>query len=92
MAALGSGSFDFLTRCHGVKIESAEVVKECSLAIGEVIGPENILSASRMNSAIVVFLKTIDLANQLVESGLEVNGIFTPVLPLSTPSKKVTLI
>lgn len=55
------------------------------------IGPENILSASRMNSAIVVFAKTIDFANQLVEIGVVLNGIFTQVLPLSTPSKKVTL-
>ncbi len=33
----------------------------------------------------------MDLANQLVESGVVINGIFTPVLPLSTPSKIVTL-
>ncbi len=44
-----------------------------------------------MNNAIVVFVKTVDLANQLVESGVVINGIFTPVLPLSTPSKRVTL-
>lgn len=91
MAASDSASFDFLTRRHGVKVDSAISVEECSLAIGEVIGPENIISASRMNSAIVVFLKTIDLANLLVESGIVINDIFTPVLPLSTPSKKVIL-
>lgn len=91
MAGPGSGRFDFLTRRHGVKIDSAVSIEDCSLAVGEVIGPENILSASRMNSAIVVFVKTIDLANQLVEIGVELNGIFTQVLPLSTPSKKVTL-
>ncbi len=86
-----SGSFDFLTRRHGVKVDSAVNIEECSLAIGEVIGTENIMSASRMNNAIVVFVKTVDLANQLVESGVVINGIFTPVLPLSTPSKIVTL-
>ncbi len=86
-----SGSFDFLTRRHGVKVDSAVNVEECSLVIGEVIGTENIMSASRMNNAIVVFVKTVDLANQLVESGVVINGIFTPVLPLSTPSKRVTL-
>ncbi len=41
-----------------------------------------------MNNAFVVFVKTVDLANQLVESGVVINGIFTPVLPLSTPSKE----
>ncbi len=86
-----SGSFDFLTRRHGVKVDSAVNIEECSLAIGEVIGTENIVSASRMNNAFVVFVKTVDLANQLVESGVVINGIFTPVLPLSTPSKRVTL-
>lgn len=91
MAGPGSGRFDFLTRRHGVKIDSAVSIEDCSLAVGEVIGPENILSASRMNSAIVVFVKTIDLANQLVEIGVVLNCVFTQVLPLSTPSKKVTL-
>ncbi len=45
---MASGSFDFLTRRHGVKVDSAVNVEECSLGIGEVIGTENILSASRM--------------------------------------------
>lgn len=91
MAMTGSRSFDFLTRRHGIKVDSTVSVEECSLAIGEVVGTESILSASRMNNAIVVFLKTVDLANQLVESGIVIGGIFTPVLPLSTPSKRITL-
>lgn len=92
MATPGSGgSFNSLTRRHGVKIDSVAGVEECSLAVGEEVGHENIVSASRMNSAVVVFVKTVDLANQLVERGIVINGIFTPVLPLSTPSKKVTL-
>ncbi len=66
-------------------------VEDCSLAVGTLIGYENILSASRMNSAVVIFVKTIELANQLVETGVEINGIFTQVLPLSSPSKRVML-
>lgn len=91
MAAPSSGSFNSLTRRHGVKVDSPASVEDCSLAVGEEIGHENILSASRMNSAVVVFAKTVDLANQLVQNGIVIKGIFTPVLPLSTPSKKVTL-
>lgn len=87
MATPDSGSFNSLTRRHGVKIDSAAGVEACSLAVGEVIGYENIASASRMISA-VKFVKTVDLANQLVQSDTLINGIFTPVLPLSTPSKK----
>ena len=38
-----------------------------------------------------MFLQTVDLANAIVESGIVVDGSFTPVLPLSTPSKKVII-
>lgn len=91
MAAPGAGSLEFLTRRHGVKIDTTANLEECVLAVAALAGHENVLSASRMNNAIVIFLKTIDLANLVVESGVEIGGIFTSVLPLSTPSKKVTL-
>jgi len=87
----GVRTLDFLTRRHAVKLSLNASVEECSLAIGEVVGCENVLSASRMNNAIVVFLKTVELANLLVESGVVIDNVFVPVLPLSTPSKKVTL-
>ncbi len=70
---------------------SAISVEKCCLAVGEVVGHENILSASKMNNAIVIFLSTVERANELVEAGIVVDELFTPVLPLSTPSKKVTL-
>lgn len=91
MAAPGAESLEFLTRRHGVKIDVTASIEECSLAVSAVVGHENVLSASRMNNAIVLFVKTIELANLLVESGVEIGGIFTSVLPLSTPSKRVTL-
>src|SRR4029434_5446957 len=50
-----------------------------------------ILSAARMNNAVVLFLRTTEMANEVVESGVSINGVFTSVLPLSTPSKRVTL-
>ena len=84
-------SFGKLTRRHAVKIASTASVEVCSLAAGVVIGYGNILSAARMNNAIVLFLDTIELANELIEKGIVVDDIFTSVLPLSTPSKKVTL-
>ncbi|KAL2096623.1 hypothetical protein ACEWY4_008771 [Coilia grayii] len=91
MADPGEESLTFLTRRHAVKITSPVSIEACSLAIGELIGHPNILSASRMNNAIVLFLRTIELANDLVESGVVIDGGFTEVLPLSTPTKKVTL-
>src|SRR4029434_10136297 len=86
MAASGAGKFDFLTRRHAVKVASTASVEICSLAVGDGVGHDNILSAARMNSAIVMFLRTVDKANEVVESGIVVDGSFTPVLPLSTPS------
>ncbi|KAL0172965.1 hypothetical protein M9458_033276, partial [Cirrhinus mrigala] len=50
-----------------------------------------VLSASRMNSAIVVFLDSIDKANEVVEHGIIVKGELIPVVPLSLPAKKVTI-
>lgn len=85
MAAPGEESLEFLTRRHGVKIDATASIEECSLAVSAVVGHENVLSASRMKNAIVLFV------NLLVESGVEIGGIFTSVLPLSTPSKRVTL-
>ncbi len=55
------------------------------------MGHEHIMSASRMNSATVVFLSSVEKANELVETGIVVDNLFTPVLPLSMPSKKVLL-
>lgn len=87
----GVESLDFLTRRHGVKIDSKASIEDCSLAVGEVVGCENVVSASRMNNAVVVFIKTVELANVVVETGVVIDNAFVPVLPLSTPSKKVIL-
>ncbi|KAL2086329.1 hypothetical protein ACEWY4_017388 [Coilia grayii] len=91
MAASGRGRFESLTRRHGVKINTRASVQDCSLAIGEIIGHDKIISAARMNSAVVLFLETVDLANAVVESGVVIDGTFTTVFPLSSPSKKVII-
>lgn len=79
----------FLTRRHAIKIDSKLSVETLSLAIGELVGHENVLSASRMNNVVVCFLRTIDMANAIVECGLVIDGQFITALPLSMPSKKV---
>lgn len=45
-----------LTRSHAIRVESQVGVEECSLAVGEIVGHEHVLSGSRMNKAIVLFL------------------------------------
>lgn len=91
MAVAGSEVFESLTRRHGVKVASAVSIADCCLAAGEVVGFDSVLSAARMNSAIVMFLSTVEKANELVERGLVIDDAFTAVLPLSMPSKRVTL-
>lgn len=91
MAGAGAVVLESLTRRHGVKVASATSIEECCLAAGKVVGYDSILSASRMNNAIVMFLSTVEKANDLVEHGVVLDDAFTPVLPLSMPSKKVTL-
>ncbi len=55
------------------------------------MGLESILSASRVNGTAVIFLDSVDKANVVVEHRVTVGGEFIPVLPLSLPSKRVTL-
>lgn len=59
-------------------------VEECSLAVADVVGHTCVLAASRMNNAIVLFLGTLERANEVVEKGSKLWGSFTPALPLST--------
>lgn len=89
----GDAPFERLSRRHGIKIvpEMACSVEECSLAVGETVGYESILSASRMNSAVVIFLDTIEKVNKVVQSGVVIKDTFTPVMPLSQPVRKITL-
>ena len=91
MAAFGTGMFGSLTRRHAIKIAAKASVEECSLAVGDLVGHDKILSAARMNKAVVLFLETVELANEVIEKGVVIDGVFTPVLSLSAPSKKVII-
>ncbi|KAK3530622.1 hypothetical protein QTP86_029314 [Hemibagrus guttatus] len=59
--------------------------------VGNVVGHENIVSASRMNSAIVVFLNDVEKVRKLTQNGIVVNNETILVSPLSSPAKKVML-
>lgn len=88
MAAQAGTGLDVLTRRHGVKIVSVASVETCCLGVGEIVGHQNILSASRMNGATVIFLNSVERANEVVARGIIIDEILTPVLPLLLPSKK----
>ncbi|KAK3541447.1 hypothetical protein QTP86_025547 [Hemibagrus guttatus] len=59
--------------------------------LGNVVGHENIVSASRMNSAIVVFLNDVEKVRKLTQNGIVGNNETILVSPLSSPVKKVML-
>ncbi|KAL2085238.1 hypothetical protein ACEWY4_018558 [Coilia grayii] len=91
MAVTGTLDLEKLTRRHGIRIEHNVSVEECSLAVGAVIGHEHIKSASRMNNAIVLFLATVEKAREMILKGVVINDTLWPVLPLSSPSKKIII-
>ena len=71
--------------------DSSTSVEDVLVAIAEQVGGENINYASRMNKAVVVFLKQVVFVTKLVVSGIWVNGAFVQVTPLSAPATKVVV-
>ncbi|KAL7827966.1 hypothetical protein AOLI_G00311180 [Acnodon oligacanthus] len=84
MAPQNTRLYESVSHRHGVKVE-------CCLLAGSAIGYNNVVSASHVNSAVVMFLSTVDKANELVQSGLVINDQFMSALPLGTLSKKIFL-
>ncbi|TDH00073.1 hypothetical protein EPR50_G00183800 [Perca flavescens] len=79
---------------QGVRIappESNVTVEEVLLAVGEQVGYDNLSFASRMNKAVVVFMKDEQLVHQLIESGVFIRDSFVQVSPLSVPSTRITV-
>lgn len=59
------------------------------LAVGDVVGHDQLVYASRMNKAVVVFVKEERCVHELVESGLTIEEMFVQVSPLAVPSTRV---
>lgn len=93
MAASERLSFEQLSRRHGIKLAPVMrcSVEDCCSAVGKLIGYDSIMSASRMNSAFVLFLNSIEKVNNVVQSGVVIHDTFTPVMPLAQPAKKIVL-
>ncbi len=66
-------------------------IEEVLLVTGEQVGHENIIYASRMNKAVVIFLKNEKLVNRLIESGVWLKESFLSITPLHAPATKVTI-
>jgi len=55
---------------HGIRVAPDVTVEQVLLAVGQQIGYDKLVYASRMNKAVVVFLKEIGFVHQVVESGV----------------------
>lgn len=86
-------AFDNLSRRHAIKIAASAhtSVEECGLAVGQIVGHASVVSASRMNGSVVLFLDSVDKVNEIVSCGVVINDQFLNVLPLVTPAKRITL-
>lgn len=90
--SVGSG-LERLTRRDAIKMVPMVScsVEECGLAVGQVVGYDSVKSASRMNSAVVIFLDSVEKVNQVVQSGVVIQGSFTPVLSLVSPARRIII-
>ncbi|XDV12818.1 hypothetical protein PO909_001388 [Leuciscus waleckii] len=70
-------------------MNAGESVEDALLDVAERVGHVNIVSASRINKALMVFLKDERLVHDLIESGVFINYLFVQVSPLSVPSTRV---
>lgn len=85
--------FHGLTREHAIQckiIENASV-EDYVLATADVIGGENIIAAAKSDRMFKLFLKSKDLVHTVLASGLNINGHYIDVNPLSASASKVTV-
>ena len=69
----------------GVKVEKV------LLTFSEQVVVAFIHSTSRMNKAVVVFMKRVHLVGRLIASGICVKDVLLLISPLSTPSTRVVV-
>lgn len=93
MTSTPAGGASPLTLRNGFRCapEANTSIEDVLLAVGTKVGNENISSASRMNKAVVVFLKNDNQVKNLIESGIWINETYVPITPLSAPATKIVI-
>ncbi|CAM4675717.1 unnamed protein product [Lepidochelys olivacea] len=79
------GPLPALTRKHGVRcllVPASPHVEAYVQALAKVVGPMAIVAASKMYGKVVFFLASETAAQEAVEKGLVVGGVFLPLEPL----------
>ena len=84
------GGTEAVSLRHGIRCvpDGGATVEEVLKAVGEQVGSENLAYASRMNKAVVVFLKKESLVSKVMASGVWVKGVMVPVSLLSAPATR----
>ena len=67
------------------------MVEGVLVAVGDEVGFESIIYASRMNKAVVVFVKEKNTACRLIENGIVIRDNLVQVTPLYAPSSKIII-
>jgi hypothetical protein len=85
---------EMLSLRHGFRCVFEDRVKVVAvlLAVGEQVEAEFIHSGSRMNKALVVFMKRVNLVGRLIASGIFVRNVLVPMFPLSSPLTRVVVV
>lgn len=78
---------------HGVRCvpDDGVMVEDILVAVGDEVGFESIVYASRMNKAVVVFVKEKNAACRLIENGIVIRDNLVQVTPLHAPSSKIII-
>ncbi|CAM5133438.1 unnamed protein product [Eretmochelys imbricata] len=79
------GPFLTMTRKHGVRcllVPASPHMETYVQALARVVGPSAIVAASKMYGKVVFFLTSEAAAQEAVERGLAVGGVFVPLEPL----------
>ncbi|CAM4549333.1 unnamed protein product [Lepidochelys kempii] len=90
----GRGPFPTLTRRHGVRcllVPASPHVETYVQALAKVVGPTAIVAASKMYRKVVFFLASEAAAQEAVEKGLAVGGVFVPLEPLEDLGVRLVL-
>ena len=91
---LQNSVYESLTRKNAVIVSPPDGVRveDVVTGLGELVGFENVLAASKMNQRVVVFLSEERYVAQAVETGLSLPpDIFVNVSMLDSPAVKITL-
>ena len=93
LTAAMASDLSALMRKHSVKVCTAAPcsVEQCAAAVAQVVGHRHVVSAARMNSAVVIFINCLAKVNAVVEAGVMIQDSLVPVIPLTLPATKVVL-